>query len=105
MQTSRYVRAVPAIVADMQRAREEADDQPQQPDQQDEPGSGAGEKMFVYRTDTGGWLLSPTKIQEREQDLPLEEDEQPQPPIIDSQKLETDQSPPTRRPSPYFLHF
>jgi len=105
MQTSQYVRAVPAIVADMQRAREEADDQPQQPDQQDEPGSGAVEKMFVYRTDTGGWLLSPTKIQEREQDLPLEEDEQPRPPIIDSQKLETDQRPTTRRQSPYFLHF
>jgi hypothetical protein len=104
MQTNPYVSAVPAILAEMEQSRE-ADEREHQPDQQDEPGGGAVEKMFVYRTDTGGWLISPTKIQEGEQDLPLEEDDQPQPPIIDSQELETDQRPTTRRQPPYFLHF
>src|SRR5947209_10048597 len=103
MQTSPYANAVPAILAEMEHSRE-ADDREHRPDRQDEPGSGAVEKLFVYRTDTGGWLISPTKIQEGEQDLPLE-DEQPHPPIADSQPLETDQRPTTRRQPAYFLHF
>lgn len=103
MQTSPYASAVPAILAEMEQSRE-ADDREHRPDQQDEPGSGAVEKMFVYRTDAGGWLISPTKIQEGEQDLPLEED-QPQPPIVDSQEPEADTRPTRRRQPPYFLHF
>ena len=104
MLTSPYASAVPAILAEMEQSRE-ADEREHQPDQQDEPGSGAVEKLFVYRTDTGGWLISPTKIQEGEQDLPLGEDDQPQPPAIDSQEPETDQRPTTCRQPPYFLHF
>jgi Baseplate J-like protein len=103
MQTSPYTRAVPAILAEMEQSRE-ADDREHQPDRQDKPGSGAAEKLFVYRTDTGGWLISPTKIQKGEQDLSLEHD-QPYPPIIDSQQPEADQRPTTRRQPPYFLHF
>ncbi len=104
METSPYASAVPAILAELEQSRE-ADEREHQADEQDEPGSGAVEKMFVYRTETGGWLISPTKIQEGEQDLPLGEDDQPHPPIIDSQDLETDQRQTTRRQPPYFLHF
>src|SRR6266536_5309177 len=104
METSPYASAVPATLAELEQSRE-ADEREHQADEQDEPGSGAVEKMFVYRTETGGWLISPTKIQEGEQDLPLGEDDQPHPPIIDSQDLETDQRQTTRRQPPYFLHF
>jgi hypothetical protein len=58
--------------------------------------------MYVYRTDTGGWLISPTKIQAGEQDSNAEDPTLP--PIADSAP-ETDQRPKTRRRPPYFLHF
>lgn len=103
MQTSQYARAVPAIVADMQSAREEADNQPQQPDQQDEPGSEEIEKIYVYRTDNGGWLASPTKLEGEEPST--EEDDQPQVPIVDSQEPGIDTRSTTRHDPPYVLHY
>lgn len=103
MQTSQFARAVPAIVADMQREREEADNRPQQPDQQDESGSEEIEKIYVYRTDNGGWLASPTKLEGEEPST--EENDQPQAPIVDSQEPEIDTRSTTRHDPPYVLHF
>jgi hypothetical protein len=96
MQASQYAKAVPAILAEMGQERQDNDTPP--PDSGEE----AAQKMFVYRTDTGGWLISPTKIQEGE---PGEEDEQPEPPIVDNRELETDARPPAKKEPAYFLHF
>src|SRR5258708_38933753 len=100
MQTSPYVTAVPTILADMEQSREEADNH--QPDQEDEPGSEAVEKLYVYRTDNGGWLASPSRI--GEEDLTTEDD-QPQAPIVESRAPQTGTRPTTRHDPPYFLQF
>jgi VCBS repeat-containing protein len=101
MRTSPYVTAVPTILADTEQSRAGADNP--QPDQENEPGGEALEKWYVYRTDTGGWLASPTKI--GEEDPSTDEDGQPQAPIVESLGLETDTRPTIRHDPPYFLHF
>jgi hypothetical protein len=97
MQTSPYVQTLPAILAEMEQDRQE-DGNLAQPEQDGEP----VEKMFVYRTDTGGWLVSPTKIGEQETSIEADE---PQAPLVDAQESAIDQRPITRKEPPYFLHF
>lgn len=87
MQKSPYVEAVPAIVAEMEHERQEDNDQ--LPSAQDEQ-----PVIYRYRVEGGGMVLS---------NVPLEDDD-PQPPIVDSQD-KTDQRPRTRKQPPYFLHF
>src|SRR5690242_2269705 len=104
MQTSPYVRAVPRILAEMEQEREPDDNIPIDlpPIQENEEGKEEPGKMYVYRTDTGGWLISPTKVQAGEQET--DEADPAQPVIVDSQELEADSRPTTKRDPPYFLH-
>ncbi len=82
---SQYANAVPAILAEMEEARQE--DEASQPDQ----GREAGEKViYVYPLEGGGLVFTETPIED-EPDLPP----------VDSRGPE----PGTRRETPYFLHF
>ena len=89
-QTSQYAKALPAILAEMEKEREE--DETQQPDQD---GQGDGEKVvYVYPLEGGGVVFTQTPI-----------DEEPQTLIVNTQEPETDIRPPQRKDPPYFLHF
>ena len=91
MQTSQYAKAVPAILAEMEKEREE--DETRQPDRD---GQENEEKViYVYPLEGGGVVLT---------DTPIEED-QPATSVVESGKPQTDQCPTARKDPPYFLHF
>lgn len=88
MQSSKYVSAVPDILAEMEQERERDD---KQPDQDGEP-----EKvLYFYPLEGGGIVMTET---------PIEEDEPAAPKVV-SAEMETDQHPTQRKDPPYFLHF
>lgn len=91
MQTSQYVKAVPATLAEMEQERQ-VNERTAQPDQDDQEPE---KVVYVYPLEGGGVVLTET---------PIEEDE-PQPPIVDGKDPETDTRPLMRRQPPYFLHF
>jgi hypothetical protein len=86
---SQYASAVPAILAEMEEARQE--DEARQPDQ----GGESGEKViYVYPLEGGGLVLTETPIED-----------EPDSPTVDSQGPEPGTRPTRRRQPPYFLHF
>jgi len=97
MQSSPYAKTVPSILAEMEHERQEDDNQQQPPDQDTE--TEQEQVVYVYRTNEGGMLLSPTKIGEQG------EAQEPEPPTVNSTTPETDTRPRTRRDPPIFLYF
>jgi len=86
---SQYASAVPAILEEMEEARQA--DETTRPDQVGE----AGDKViYVYPLEGGGLVFTDTPIED-----------EPDPPIVDSQGPEPDTRPTRRRQPPYFLHF
>ena len=82
---SQYANAVPAILAEMEEARQQ--DEASRPDQ----GGEAGEKViYVYPLEGGGLVFTETPVED-----------EPDPPIVDSRE----QEPGTRREPPHLLHF
>ena len=89
MQSSKYTRQVPAILAEMEQERERDDKQPDQGEQVPE------KVVYIYPLEGGGVVFTET---------PIDEDE-PAAPNVVSAEPETDQRPITRKDPPYFLHF
>lgn len=89
MQTSPYVNAVPAILAEMEKGREEDETTTGQKAETGEP-----EVIHVYPLEGGGLVFTTTPIEDK-----------PEAPIVDSQEPETDKRPTTPKEPPYFLHF
>src|SRR5947209_6206920 len=87
MQSSKYARQVPAILAEMEQERERDDKQPDQGEQVPE------KVVYIYPLEGGGVVFTETPIDE------------PAAPNVVSAEPETDQRPITRKDPPYFLHF
>ncbi|MGH2495792.1 MAG: hypothetical protein ACRDIV_13925 [Ktedonobacteraceae bacterium] len=83
---SQYANAVPNILADMEKDREEGQEAQQQPDQRDDVPELV---IHRYRVEGGGVILS---------SIPLDEDQQP--PIVDSKPSVTA---PARKAPPFFV--
>ena len=93
--TSPYVNAVPTIVADMEREREQDEQQTTAPVERESTiAGGAQPTIYRYQVEGGGIVLSSVPL-EGEDDQPSTVDAEPQ----------TDQRPETSRQPPYFLHF
>jgi VCBS repeat-containing protein len=88
-QTSQYAKALPAILAEMGKGREE-DEKTSQNAETEEP-----EVIHVYPLEGGGLVFTKT---------PIEEDD-PGTIIVDSQEPETESRPTQRKDPPYFLYF
>lgn len=89
MQSSKYARQVPTILAETEQERERDDKQPDQDEQEPE------KVVYIYPLEGGGVVFTET---------PIEEDESA-PRIVESGEPETDQRPIQRKDPPYFLHF
>ena len=85
MQSSKYAQQVPAILAQMEQARQE-DETQHQPAEQG--------MIHVYRLEGGGIVMT---------DTPIEDEVQP-PPTVDAEP-ETDHRPTRSGQIPYFLQF
>ena len=81
MQSSKYARQVPAILAEMEQERERDDKQPDQGEQVPE------KVVYIYPVEGGGVVFTET---------PIDEDE-PAAPNVVSAEPETDQRPITRK--------
>lgn len=84
---SQYAKRVPAILAEMEKGREEDE----RADHQEE--TGEPEVIHVYPLEGGGLVFTKTPIED-----------EPEAPIVDSMEPETDQRSPRKDP-PYFLYF
>src|SRR6266704_203000 len=94
MQTSEYVRTVPAIPAEMEQERERDANQQPQTDQDEHEQE---KVVYVYPLEGGGLVFT---------EPPLEEnDQQPEAPIVDAKEPERDTRPTAHKDLPYFLHF
>ncbi|MEO8954421.1 MAG: baseplate J/gp47 family protein [Ktedonobacteraceae bacterium] len=93
MQKSQYARNVPAILAEMEKSRNEGS---QQQPRNHQTEANEEKVVYVYRTSDGGVFLSPTKVGDQAQQSEI---------IIDSDEQEADHRPATHNEPPYFLHF
>lgn len=100
MQTSPYAHALPAILAEVQQAREAADDNSSQnqPAEQTDGDETPDTVVYVYPLEGGGVVLTHTPIED--------EDDPLAPPIVEAvEQPETrDQRPLSSRQPPYLLH-
>lgn len=102
MQQSPYVRNMPAILAQL-RGEETENDQHYTKEQDAHEGL-QPQKLYVYRTDTGGWLTSPTKVA-GDDDTAAEDEVQTS--IVDAAEQPTEKRPTLltpRRERSYLLH-